>query len=199
MAEGVITADGRPLDVDAAKQEAERGFAAAMAAPAGEDKAPPKRAERQDREPPGSEKPRVDRKPRGRPPKAASEAARAVAALSRDERVLGVKGLVQLGAGLCLVGERITKQRAFRADAITLASSADDLAQAVAGTAEHDPRLAAIVDRICAAGPYAALIQVGFQVGMQLAANHGAPMPGATPPEELIRLAEEQGQEAMAA
>jgi hypothetical protein len=190
MPEGVLTAEGKPLDLDAAKAATEREFAAAMAAPAGDDKAPPRRAPRPTA--PEDEKPRVKR---GRPPgsgtKQAKDQRQSPAALSRDEKVRGIAGLVQLGAGGCLVAERATGSTSFRADAITLASSAGDIAEAVVQTAEVDERFARVVDKVCSVGPYGALIQVAFTVGMQIARNHGAQIPGTQDPSDLIQMAEQ--------
>jgi hypothetical protein len=193
MPEGIVTPDGKKIDLDpATADQIEQSFARAMSEPAGDDKAPPKRAERKPEAP--REAPRVKR---GRPPKEATAAKAApVTGLSRDARVEGAKGTIQLTAGLCLVAERGVKspaqKMALRADAITLVSSADDLAQAVAATAEQDEKFARVVDRVCAAGPYGALISAVLAVGTQCARNHGANVPGTRSPEELVALAEAQ-------
>jgi len=110
--------------------------------------------------------------------------------LSHEARKAGVQGVVQLAAGACLLAERGTGQKAFRADAITLASSAEDLGEVLAATADQDERFARVIDRICSAGPYGALIQVAFSVGSQIARNHGAQIPGTAAPEDLIAMAE---------
>lgn len=191
MAEGILTPDGKPAGVDlTAPDEVERDFARAMSEPAGDEKAPPRRAQKP-QEPPGDgEKPRVRRSP-GRPPKTATEAQKAKSeGLSHEVRRQGIEGLVQLSAGACLLVERGTGQKAFRADAITLASNAGELGEAIAATADADDRFARVVDKICSAGPYSALISVMFSVGSQIARNHGAPVPGTTSPEDLIAMAE---------
>lgn len=191
--EGVETSDGKPLDLDAVK--AEQDFSRVMSTPPdSDDKAPPKRRERAAKPSGDTEKPRVGRSP-GRPSK---DAARAVAGLSHEVRKQGMTGLAQLGAGLCAVVGNTTGQVSFKADAITLASNADDIGEACAATADQDERFARVVDKLCAAGPYAALIGVMVGVGSQIARNHGLDMPGTQPPEQLIQAAVEQTEMAAA-
>lgn len=195
MAEGIETSDGKPLDLDAAKQ-ADHDFARAMATPPDSDeKAPPKRGERQAKPASASDKARVGRSP-GRPSK---DAAKAVAGLSHQVRKDGMTGLAQLGAGLCAIVGKSTGQLAFQADAITLASSAEDIGEACAQTADQNEQFARVVDKLCAAGPYAALIGVMVGVGSQVARNHGLDMPGTVAPEQLIQAAVEQTEMAAAA
>lgn len=188
MAEGIQSADGKPLDVDPAKADTNREFAAAMAAPAGDDKAPPRKAPREQTQ--TQDKPRVRK---GRPPGSTSKPKETPpAALSREQKLQGIQGIVQLGAGGCLLAERATGSKSFKADAITLASSADAIAQAVIETAEIDERFSRVVDKICTVGPYGALLTVALSVGTQIARNHGANMPGTQDPDELIKLAEQE-------
>lgn len=191
MAEGITTPDGKPVDVDiTAAEKTEQAFARAMSEPPGDEKAPPRRSERTSPAAPGSDGPRVKRGP-GRPPKTTTEAPKAkITGLTHEARKQGVQGLVQLAAGACLLVERATDQVAFRADAITLATSAEDLGEAIAATCDQDERMARVIDRICAAGPYSALITVAFSVGSQIARNHGAQVPGTNSPEDLIQMAE---------
>lgn len=145
---------------------------------------------------PKRDKAEAPKRPRGRPrttstQKAAPKATPKVSAgLSRDVRVQGVQGIVQLGAAGCVILGKVTpgQEIAFQADAITLASSAEQIAEAVADTCAADERFARVVDKVCTVGPYGALIQVMFSVGMQIARNHGAPVPGHAP-EELIEMA----------
>ena len=191
MAEGIVTPDGQPVDVDiAATEKINQEFARTMSEPAGDDKAPPRRAERAAKAEGSGDAPRVKRGP-GRPSKASSEPSKAkITGLSHDARKQGVQGIVQLAAGACLLAERGTGQPAFKADAITLASSAEDLGEAIAATCDSDERMARVVDKLCAAGPYSALITVMFSVGSQIARNHGAAVPGTQAPEDLIAMAE---------
>jgi hypothetical protein len=192
VAEGIVTPEGKPVNVDpASAEDIEKQFARAMSEP-GDEKSPPRRAERHQEKTEDSEKPRVRRSP-GRPPKAATEPPKTKSpGLSREVRQQGIQGIAQLAAGGCLLAERGTGNRAFRADAITLASSAEEIGSAVADVCDQDERFARVVDKICAAGPYSALITVMFSVGSQLARNHGAQVPGTNDPGELIKMAEAQ-------
>lgn len=202
MSPTLETPDGTQLDTETAQVNQE--FSRAMAADAKTDAAaPPKR--------PASAEPETPRR-RGRPPGSKNKSrvesrpaapAAAAAGLSDDERATGVTGLVQIGAGLCLVAARSTGRRdpntgervdnlAFKADAITLANSAEDMAAAVVATAKADARFGALVDKVCQVGPYGALISVLTGVGMQLARNHrpAAALPGTVAPAELVAAAE---------
>ena len=163
------TADGKPVEVTPSDVEA--GAAAFQAASNGDGPDPaalPKRAARG----PATDgaKPRVTGKPakaeRSRTVKAPS------AALAPDKRHAGVKGLAQIGAGITLMLGKATGQDALKADAVTIASAADDIAKACVETAEADPKFAAALDRVCSAGPYAALITVGVGLASQIARNH---------------------------
>ena len=149
--------------------------------------------------PPKREEPaEAPKRPRGRPrknPEAAPKPQVTRKGLSRDVRIQGVQGLVQLGAAGCLLASKAAKgqETALQADAITLSLSSEQIAVAVADTCAADERFARIVDKVCSAGPYAALIQVSFTVGMQVARNHGAPVPGTHAPEDLIAMTQEDG------
>jgi hypothetical protein len=184
------TADGRPVEVAPPDTDAvNREFSRAMAVAGADEQAPPKR--RPDPAP-GPDAPR--RKP-GRPPKAeqARTTATATAALSDGQRAQGVKGLAQLGAGLALMFGKATGKDAYKADAVTIASSADEIADACVQTAKADAKFAAALDKVCSAGPYAALITVGVGVGSQCARNHkpALKLPGTVDPAELLKAQDE--------
>lgn len=197
MAE-LTTPDGTPVDPAAAAVNQE--FARAMAADKPEPAAPPKRPD-----PAPAAAAEAVKRPRGRPRNADRprvDAKPAAAVLSDDQRAQGVKGIVQIGAGVCLLASRSTATAgpdgkridnpAFKADAITLATAADDLAQAAVDTAKADPRFAALVDKVCAVGPYGALLSAVIGVSGQLVRNHrpAAALPGTVDRMELIRQAE---------
>jgi hypothetical protein len=192
----LTTPDGKA--VEAEKADVEREFAAAMSANGDgtEPAAPPKRKLA---EPADKPKPK-----RGRPSNAerARVTAAQSAALSDEQRADGIRGLMQVGAGLCMVAGKASGQDAFKADAITLVSNADELAAACVATAKQDEKFARVVDKIAAAGPYGALIGAVMGVSMQLVRNHrpAAALPGTMDPAELIRQAEQPEQpEQMAA
>lgn len=197
MAE-LVTPDGDPVAAEA--EEVNRDFARAMATDSPEPAAPPRR-------PPDGPQPPARR--RGRPPKdqrARTGGGAATGPLSDADRAQGVKGVVQVGAGLCLLASRATAKPgkdgkradnpAFKADAITLASAADELAGACVQTARADPKFAALIDKVAGVGPYGALITCAFGISAQLARNHKptAHFPGTTDPAELIAQAGKQEQ-----
>lgn len=177
------TADGKPVDVTAPDPaEINRDFSRSMSdpAPGEQEKPPPKRRPRPADET-DAPKPRRTRTPR-------EQQARTAAPLDTGQRAAGVKGLVQLGAGLALLMARATGKDAFKADAVTIASSADEIAGACVQTAAADARFAAALDKVCSAGPYAALISVAVGVGAQVARNHKPALviPGTVDPAELL-------------
>jgi hypothetical protein len=185
------TPDGTPVDLD----QSERAFAVAMAAPSTDVPAPPKMTDAQHAEVDAA---KATPKRRGRPPKSdrarmepgKANPVKTDPALDKTRRE-GIQGLVQIGATVCLVLDQRTPDTniAFKADAVTLASNAEAIGNAVAETAKANDQFASVVDKITAAGPYAALVGVAFSVGGQLARNHGvkaAEMLGASPPEQLI-------------
>lgn len=189
------TADGEEVNVQPVElpEDVASGrdtFLRAQASdPVADDKMrPPRRAPRAETE---EDKPR-----RGRPPKdAAARTAKAAPKPARvqtdAQRKEGVKGLVQVASVLCLAMDQRTPAAdvSFRADAYTLAANADAIADAVAETAKQSEGFARALDKITAAGPYAALVGVAFSVGMQLASNHGVTVArtlGAADPRDVV-------------
>lgn len=184
--------EGQAVQLDT--EQVDRDFARAMAASADEPSAPPKR--------PQTEQPSSPPK-RGRPPKAersrvaAPKQDPAKSAQTDEQRSDGVKGLVQLGAGLCLLMDSRTSESdiSWRADAVTLATSAEAIASAVIETAKHNSSFAAAVDKVTSAGPYAALVSVTLGLGAQIARNHGVRLGealGAKAPEDVLRGLEDE-------
>jgi hypothetical protein len=182
----LLTPDGE--QVDAAKAEINASFDAVMNAEAGEAAAPPRRQPQAAA--PDSVKPR-----RGRPPKddKARSAPRPPAppALGDDARREGTRGLVQVTAGVAMIAAKATGNPAFAADAITIVNHGDALADACVETARSSPAFAAALDKVCAAGPYAAMIGVGVAIVSQLARNHKPDLaiPGTVPPPQLFKPA----------
>lgn len=194
------TAGGKAVDLpdDEKRAGINATFEQAMNAdPDGDEaKAPPRKA------PPATMVPRSQDAPRRRARTPKDEKARTASkapsvALSDAQRAEGVKGLAQLGAGLCLMAGKATGSDAWRADAITIASNADEIADACVQTAKANAAFAATLDKVCAAGPWGALIGVAVGVGSQIARNHrpGLSLPNTMDPKEILRLADEQEQE----
>jgi len=184
------TPDGKPVDVTPVDADAINAqFSAAMASDGPDDQAPPKRQPSADAETINASKPR-----RGRPPKAEQSrttAVKPVTALDDKTRAEGVKGWAQIGAGIAMMLGKATKNEAYQADAITIASNAEQLADAAIQTAHADAAFAARLDKICAVGPYGALIAVGVGVVSQCVRNHrpAAAIPGTVHPSELLAAA----------
>lgn len=184
------TPAGKPVDVtpvDPAGIDA--AFHQAMNDDGPDEQAPPKRQRRAPAADDGQEaKPRRARATKADKPRTA---ARAAVTLDDGARREGVKGITQIGAGVALMLGRATGKVAYAADAVILSQSAEQIADACVLTAAADPRFAAALDRVCAAGPYAALIGVGVSVGMQIARNHrpAVELPGTVHPDELLATA----------
>lgn len=198
MAEGLQTPDGKKIEVT------EADFARAMAAPEPDEPvaaAPP----RKDPDAPyGRTKDGAPKRgPGGRPskhdaPRAAKAAPNTSAVTSETpqqadkRRSDGVKGIVQQAAMATTIAYTVTQDKAFYADAITLTSFAEPMADAVVQTARVNPGFAKLVDRISNIGPYAALGSVVIGMSIQLAANHGLRLPGSSDPAELIEAFEKE-------
>lgn len=187
------TPEGKKLDADPVKVD--REFARAMVAETdAEIAAPPDRKPPAEGERPVRRRPPKNQRTTGAPPKNATPA-KPNPELDK-QRSDGIKGIVQISAAVCMGLDSRTPDSncAFKADAIVLASNADPIADAVVETAKHNAQFAAVVDRITAAGPYAALVGVAMSVGMQLARNHGfkaAEAFGAQAPEAIVAAVEE--------
>lgn len=195
MPEGLVTLDGKAVDVDAAEQ-IERDFARAQATAPTDVPAPPRK--------PAETATDAPKPKRGRPPKseqarvtsAAPAASTAQLAQLDKQRLEGVKGFAQIGAGLCLMLDSRTPDSnlAWRADAVTLANAADPLAAACVEVAKNNASFAAVLDKVTKVGPYGALLSVGLSVAGQLARNHGiqaGEMLGAVAPEKLLASLED--------
>ena len=110
------------------------------------------------------------------------------------KRSEGIAGLFQMAAAGCLIASQKSDSVPLKADAITLANAAPIMGDAVAKTAAENAEFAKIVDKITAAGPYAALITASLSLGAQLARNHGMKMGemfGAVPPEQVLASLQE--------
>jgi hypothetical protein len=178
-----------PLDADAVNAT----FSAAMNDDGPDEQAPPKR------QPRAAEPDAPKRKP-ARAPRAeqARTTSKPGTVLDNGQRANAVKGLVQVAAGGALMAGKMSgkdkaKADAFRADAVTLASSAEQIADAMVQTASADPKFAQALDKVLAAGPYAALISVMVGVGTQIARNHkpSLKIPGTVDPAELVAAQDE--------
>jgi len=191
MPEGLLTIDGKPIDVEAAQENFDRLMAEP---PEGETTDLPKKPA----EPKAKAAPTKHSKPRTATRAAAKPAAAAPASPELTQRrTEGVAGILQMGAAACMAMDMRTPDTdlSWRADAVTLALNAEPFAKAVADTAANNAQFARIVDKITTAGPYAALVTAGLSMAAQIAANHGvkaATAIGAVPPDVLLSQFEQQ-------
>lgn len=189
------TTDGKPVEVIPVDADAVNAqFNAAMNDDGPDEQAPPKRQPKAQE--PAQSKPRTARQPKAE--KARTTSAKAATAFDDGQRANSVKGLVQVAAGGSLMASKMSgkdarKADAWKADAVTLASSAEQIADACVQTAKADAKFAAALDKVCSAGPYAALISVMVGVGSQIARNHKPDLkiPGTVDPAELIKAQDE--------
>jgi hypothetical protein len=134
---------------------------------------------------------------RGRPPRQAADKARVAPApppaLDDEARAAGVRGVMQIGAGITLLAGKATGKDAFKADAVAIASVADDTAAACVQIAKTDPKFAAALDKVCSVGPYGALITIAAGLGAQIARNHkpDRAIPGTVHPDVLLKAQED--------
>jgi len=104
-----------------------------------------------------------------------------------------VAGLLSIPTAMLAVGATVNKSLALDAMAVSIHTPA--IASAVNELALSDDRVAAVLDKLLAVGPYGALFGALLPLGMQIAANHGM-MParaefGTLPPDKLAELAEQ--------
>lgn len=92
-----------------------------------------------------------------------------------------IKGAVQVPASVLLVK--------YPADACVLLANADSLAEVGQQLAEHDERIAALLEKVTEVGPYGAAAALIVTMGAQFMVNHGIIKPGimnTVPPDVLI-------------
>lgn len=125
----------------------------------------------------------------GRPGRSTDAAAATYSKVVAD--TLAVPAALLLGWGMQ------ANSPALAADGAVLIEGTPALADAVGRLAVDVPQVAAILDRLAQASPYAALVTAAGMIVAQIAVNHGAIPPGLIPgtvgPEALIqRVAEKQ-------
>lgn len=121
------------------------------------------------------------------PPRKAASRSKAAPAGKTDYRP-GVVAMLQLPAfALAMAGRT---RPALALDGATLTYHSPAIAEAVQQTADADDRVAAILDKVLAAGPYGALLGALMPVALQLAANHKVIAPvaelGIMTPDQLV-------------
>jgi hypothetical protein len=106
-----------------------------------------------------------------------------------------VKGLLQIPAtAVIMVGQRI-ESVSLVADGATILVHGPAFAQAIEEIAKHDPRVAAMLEKLVTFGPYGMFVTVCVIMGAQFARNHEAGPAsilegfGAVSPEQIITQA----------
>lgn len=96
-----------------------------------------------------------------------------VASLNIQEaREEGIKGIAQIATAVCIMTKNY-------ADAGAIDMHAEPIAHEIAVLATDNEKIANIVDRVTAMGPYAALIGAVMPLAMQLLVNHDRIKPDA--------------------
>jgi hypothetical protein len=108
--------------------------------------------------------------------------------------LLGLFQLPQVGLGLAAkFAKRDELKTALVLDGMTVGIHAGNMAEALNTTAQHDEKLAKLLDKLSTVGPYSLVLTAVLTPIAQVLANHGvvAPNPqmGILPAEELVALA----------
>ncbi len=122
------------------------------------------------------------------PPKRPASASSAPGKAKGPDYAAGVMGLLQIpAAGLAVAGQ---VRPELAADSAALLIYGPPMANAIAELAAQDARIAAVLDRIMAAGPYGALIAAAVPLVAQIMVNHDllpAGLLGTASKDEMIR------------
>jgi hypothetical protein len=110
--------------------------------------------------------------------------------------LLGLFQIPQLGLGLAAKFAKTDKTRtALVLDGMTVGIHAGSMAEALNTTAQHDEKLARLLDKLSTVGPYSLVISAVLVPIGQVLANHGVmpanPQMGILPPDELVGLAQQ--------
>lgn len=176
-AQGDVADDFPPQqpEPDEAPDEAPYGYLADGVTPRG--KPGPKPGSRRG---PSSRKSRGSRPGRGRsgstrPPRSKAKPA-AAASSGTTDYTEGLIGLLQLAVTpLALMA---IQRPVYAADLATVMVHGDQLCAEVNALAQQYPEVEAVVERMCAAGPFGGILAAGIAIGVQCAANHGLVPPG---------------------
>jgi hypothetical protein len=95
-------------------------------------------------------------------------------------------GLLQIAQIPLAVLARVTKNPTFTVDLIAIEKHSDGLTTAIAELAEKNDKVAEALNKLAVAGPYGALVAAITPLVMQLATNHGIPMPGTEDPQAMF-------------
>lgn len=109
--------------------------------------------------------------------------------------LLGLLQLPQLGLGLAAkFAQKEETKTALVLDGMTVGVHAGNIAEALNTTAQHDDKLAKLLDKLSTVGPYSLVITAVLAPIGQVLANHGVVQPnpamGILPADELVKLAQ---------
>lgn len=144
----------------------------------------------------GTPKQRPGRRPSGNTassvPGAPRPIRRAAAKKGQPDYRPGMMGIAQMiAAPLVMIGAQ-RKSEALQADGLTVITHSPPVVEAINDLAHDDPRVAAILDKVMAVGPYGALVGAVIPMVTQLLRNHAfgpkevLESMGAKAPEKLI-------------
>lgn len=109
-----------------------------------------------------------------------------------------IVGLLQLPQmGLALVSRFVKNEKtktALQLDGMTVGIHSGNMAEAINTTAQHDEKLAAVLEKLATIGPYSLVISAIMVPVVQVLANHGMVAPnaqmGVLGPDELLATAQ---------
>lgn len=109
--------------------------------------------------------------------------------------ILGLLQLPQLGLSLAAKFVKSDELRtALVLDGMTVGVHSGNVAEALNTTAQHDEKLAKVLDKLSTVGPYSLVISALMVPVFQVLANHGAVAPnpamGILAPDELVATAQ---------
>lgn len=162
MPEGLTTADGQPIDLEAAEQD----FHRAMAAPEPDERPEYPSPPRRDPATPKADRPRKTSADKPRTARSVPASPRGSKKPEPVDRKGGVDGLLQITAGVLMV------LPATQPDAAALGMHGENLGAAIVATADADERFGRALDKLLRTGPYTALVMAAVPLAVQIAANH---------------------------
>lgn len=118
-------------------------------------------------------------------PKSAPRKKTAKKSVGAPDYETGLNGIFQMMAfGLTVFGER---NEMLLADGLAVAEHGQRISSALNELAMEKPEVAAVLDKVLAVGPYGVVMAAVTPLVMQVAANHGAPIPGVLSAKDYLK------------
>lgn len=108
--------------------------------------------------------------PRQTAPKPSRKAATPRARVAAPDYRAGIAGVLQVPTAALAMAGRFKPVLAY--DAAAIAIHTPSIAEALNTLAQEEPRVAAVLDRVLAIGPYGAIVGVAVALTAQIAVNH---------------------------